>query len=75
MFTLSECRGKGIASQILCELEKWAVELNYKSCILETGTRQIEAISLYHKTGYNVIPNYGQYTEVQNSVCFQKLIC
>ncbi len=50
MYTLEKNRGKGIASLILNELEKWASELNYDSCILETGIRQIEAVEFYKKT-------------------------
>lgn len=65
-------RGKGIASMILKELEKWAAEKNCHSCILETGLRQPEAIALYKKNGYLSIPNYGQYKNMDNSVCFIK---
>jgi len=65
-------RGRGIASKILAELETWARELNYKSCVLETGKKQPEAIGLYKKAGYNIIPNYGQYKNMDNSVCFEK---
>ena len=72
MYTLPEGRGKGIATQILAELEAWAAELGYQKCILETGIRQPDAISLYKKNGYRLIPNFGQYAEVENSVCFEK---
>ena len=65
-------RGQGIASLILEELEKWCRELNYNKCILETGIRQPEAIRLYEKNGYTRIPNYGQYANMDNSVCFEK---
>lgn len=74
MYTLPTHRGKGIASRILTELEKWAAELKYKTCILETGKKQPEAIALYKKNRYYIIPNYGQYAEVENSVCFEKRI-
>lgn len=74
MFVPKELRGKGIAQNILTELEQWAKELGYKKCILETGDKMPEAIGLYKKSNYNVIPNYGQYTEVESSVCFEKLI-
>jgi putative acetyltransferase len=67
-------RGEGIATLILKELELWAAELNYKKCILETGKKQPEAIELYKKSGYRIISNYGQYTNVENSVCFEKLL-
>jgi putative acetyltransferase len=72
MFTTTEARGKGVASVILAELEKWAIELSYKRAILETGIRQVEAIGLYKKNDYKVIENYGQYTGVKDSVCFEK---
>jgi len=74
MYTSPEGRGKGIATAVLTELEKWAAELSYKTCVLETGRRQPEAIKLYKKNGYNLIPNYGQYAGVENSVCFQKIV-
>ena len=64
----------GIASIVLTELEKWAREMGIKKCILETGKKQPEAISLYQKNGYAVIPNFGQYEDVENSVCFEKLL-
>jgi GNAT superfamily N-acetyltransferase len=72
MYTSPEKRGKGIAGSVLGELEKWAAELSYKTCVLETGKRQPEAIALYKKYGYRVIPSYGKYVNVENSVCFQK---
>jgi putative acetyltransferase len=72
MYTLPASRGKGIASKILTELEIWTAELSYNRCILETGKRQPEAIGLYKKHGYKLIPNYGQYINVENSVCFEK---
>ncbi len=72
MFTHPTARGKGIASSVLSELEKWAAELGFASCILETGIRQPEAIALYNKCGYLRIPNYGQYEVSVSSVCFEK---
>jgi len=74
MYTKPEDRGKGIASQVLAELEEWAREMGYKKCILETGKRQPEAIGLYRKNGYKSIPNYGPYDGVENSVCFEKAL-
>lgn len=72
MFTSPNGRKKGVATTVLSELEKWATELGYKNCVLETGVRQADAISLYQKCGYKSIPNYGQYIGVENSVCFEK---
>lgn len=72
MFVLPAFRGKGIGVSILKELESWAAELNYPSCVLETGKKQPEAIRLYQKAGYRIIKNYGQYENVANSVCMTK---
>ncbi|WP_242920833.1 GNAT family N-acetyltransferase [Pontibacter liquoris] len=74
MYTQPESRGKGIASQVLGELEGWAKELSYSRAMLETGKKQPEAIRLYQKNGYHLIPNYGQYAGVANSVCFEKIL-
>jgi len=74
MFTKENQRGQGLASQVLNELEAWAKELQYKKTVLETGKRQVEAIQLYLKNGYRIIPNYGQYVGVKDSVCFEKKI-
>jgi len=72
MYVSPENRKRGIASEILSELETLASELSYSRCILETGKRQPEAIALYKKNGYKLIPNWGQYIGVENSVCFEK---
>lgn len=74
MYVMEHMRGKGVAKAVLAELENWAKELGFQSCILETGLKQPEAIQLYHKSGYQVIENYGPYIGVANSVCFEKAI-
>lgn len=74
MYTKPEYRGRGLAQRLLTELEAWAAELGYTECVLETGKKQPEAIGLYQKSGYQLIPNYGQYEGVENSVCMRKSI-
>ena len=74
MFVKLEYRGYGLAKQILAELEVWAGEMNFNTCILETGKKQPEAISLYRNSGYQFIPNYGPYQATENSVCMKKAI-
>jgi len=74
MFVQTERRGRGIAGKILADLETWANELGFSECVLETGLKQPEAIALYRKSGYEMIPNYGQYIGVENSVCMKKII-
>jgi GNAT superfamily N-acetyltransferase len=74
MYTVPSQRGKGIASEILSQLETWTLELGFDRCVLETGKQQPEAIALYTKSGYEITPNYGQYAGVENSICFQKIL-
>ena len=73
MFTQIDARSNGMASKVLKELEKWSTELSYKTCVLETGKRQTEAVSFYKKMNYSIIPNYGQYKNITNSLCFKKV--
>nr|WP_321237405.1 GNAT family N-acetyltransferase [uncultured Psychroserpens sp.] len=72
MYTIPETRGKGIATEILKALEIWALELQFSSCVLETGIRQKEAVKFYQKNNYTMIPKYGQYVDMDNSLCFEK---
>ncbi|WP_300671661.1 GNAT family N-acetyltransferase [Soonwooa sp.] len=72
MFVLDSERGQGFASRLLKELEVWAWDLGYDKLILETGINQPEAISLYKKLGYSIIENYGQYKDLETSICFEK---
>lgn len=72
MFVTPDCRGKGLATRILVGLEQWSIDLGYNACVLETGVEHTEAIQLYKKNGYRIIPNYGQYAGIEKSVCFFK---
>lgn len=74
MYVPLALRGNGIASLVLHELENWAAEIGINKCVLETGIKQPEAIRLYSKNGYTLIPNFGQYAGVESSVCFEKQI-
>ncbi|MBK7232032.1 MAG: GNAT family N-acetyltransferase [Saprospiraceae bacterium] len=74
MYVPLEKRGKGIAKSILNELQKWAQEMGYKKCILETGDKMQDAIGLYQKSDFNRIPNYGPYSNNETSICFEKEI-
>lgn len=72
MYVPIESRGKGVAVAVLNDLASWAKELGYKKCVLETGDKMLEAIGLYKKSGYKIIKNYGQYENVESSICFEK---
>lgn len=72
MYVKPELRRRGVAKAVLAELEDWARELNFDTCILETGKKQPEAIALYLGCHYTITPNYGQYADVDDSVCMAK---
>lgn len=73
MYVAEGQRGKGIGAAILDELEKWAAELGQNATVLELGNKQPEAIQLYKKQGYAIIPNYGQYIGMEaTSICMKK---
>lgn len=72
MYTKVSFRGNGFAKMVLQFLEKWAKEEGYQNAILETGLKQISAVKLYKNSGYQITPNYGQYENVENSICFRK---
>ena len=74
MFVSENQRGNGIASKIIIELEAWAQELGYQKIVLETAKKMKDAVHLYLKNGYQIIPNYSPYENVESSVCFEKIL-
>ncbi|HAO06570.1 GNAT family N-acetyltransferase [Chryseobacterium gambrini] len=74
MYTNPDFRKRGLATAIVKELEFWAKELNYTKAVLESSLEQNEALSVYEKSGYTRIPNYGQYIGIDKSVCYEKVL-
>ncbi len=72
MYVVPEFRGRGISRMMLGHLESEARRRGYLRSILETGTRQIEAISLYTSAGYGETSAFEPYVGNENSVCFAK---
>ena len=72
MFTLPSYRKKGYAARVLNMLELWTTSMQKTRCVLETGKHQAEALRLYLAHGYTMIPNYGQYIGIENSICLEK---
>lgn len=74
VFIRREYRGKGISYELMKRLENAAKEQGFRHLILESGDALVAAMSLYKKIGYEVIPNYGQYKNMPDSVCMKKII-
>jgi len=74
MYTRPQARGRGVARALLRALEAAASELGATRVVLETGTRQREALALYARAGYTPIPAWGEYTTSPLSVCLGKAL-
>lgn len=74
MFVKSDFRGRGIAKLILNELERWAAEEGFNQSKLETGFNQPEAVAVYRRCNYKLIPNYPPYTDMKESMCMAKTL-
>lgn len=72
IYVSNDFRGRGISKMILQELEKWAFEEGFKTAVLETGKKQLEAINLYVKSNYFQIDNFPPYIGNKMSVCMEK---
>ncbi len=72
VFLRKEYRGMGLAGKLIARLEENARSKGFETMILETGKPLIAAGKLYKKLGYKIIPNYGQYADMPESVCMSK---
>ena len=60
MYVVPERRGRGLAKQLLAELEAAARDLGYRTVRLDTGPGQPHAEAMYRAAGYRDVPNYNQ---------------
>lgn len=69
VFVRPEVQGNGVGTNLVKELIDWASELGFKKMILETGELLVEAKHVYLKCGFEIIPNYGPYKNMPESLC------
>lgn len=67
-------KGLGIGSRILSFLEQKAISMGYRRLLVETRLINKQAVSFYEHKGYNKIPNYGNYENRPDAVCFEKIL-
>ena len=72
MYVAPAARGTGLGRRLLDELERHACGLGLRRLVLETGTRQPQAIGLYRRAGFARIPCFGEYQHAPLSVCMAK---
>lgn len=74
MYVVPRARHRGLARAVLAHLERTAADAGVDGLLLETGTKQPEAIALYASSGYVAVPGYGHYQGSPLSRCFGKLL-
>jgi len=67
-------RGRGASRLVLAALEQRARELGWRRLVLETGTRQHEAVGLYESSGYAPVEPFGPYVGSAWSRCYAKTL-
>ena len=72
MYVRPRARGRGVGRALLAALEAEARALGATHVVLETGSLQPDAISLYEEAGYRPIPCFGPYAGEPLSRCYQR---
>ena len=72
VFIKKNYRGMGISKILMKFLEDAARIQGFRYMILESGEPLVEAMGLYKKLGYKIIPDYGQYKNMPDSICMRK---
>ncbi|CAL9463177.1 GNAT family N-acetyltransferase [Streptomyces werraensis] len=72
MYVVEDMRGRGLARRILAALEEDARAAGRVRMVLETGTKQPEAIALYTSSGYEPCEKFGYYRFHEDSLCYAK---
>lgn len=61
MFVRRTHRRRGLASLVLARIEAEAAEAGVRFLVLETGSRQPEAMAMYVAAGYRTLDGFGHY--------------
>ena len=72
LYVAPEHRGNGHARVLMGALERIISRAGATHVVLETGTLQPEAISVYRGIGYTHAPAFGPYEDSPESVCLGK---
>jgi GNAT superfamily N-acetyltransferase len=68
MYVTPAARNRGLARQLLAELERAAAAAGHRRVILESGSQQPEAVALYRSSGYIPIAPFGHYADASGAI-------
>jgi len=72
MYVVPGHRGTGVGSALLTALEAAATQFGVRHLVLEPGTEQEAAITLYRHAGFAQVDCWGEYLTSPASVSFSK---
>ncbi|WP_028050276.1 GNAT family N-acetyltransferase [Cellulomonas sp. URHD0024] len=72
VFVAASHRRVGLAARLLGALGDRASAAGVRTLVLQTGTRQPEAVALYEREGWQAAPAFGEYVGDELSLCFAK---
>jgi GNAT superfamily N-acetyltransferase len=72
MYVAARARRRGLARQLLAEIERTAAAAGLTRLILNTGPEQPEAVALYQQCGYSPVPGFGHYACHPHALFFGK---
>jgi len=72
VYVKKDYRKRGIAYNLIVQLEKSVMERNFKYSYIVTGKNNHTAIKLYEKLNYELINNFGQFRDDNRVVCMRK---
>jgi GNAT superfamily N-acetyltransferase len=74
MYVIPTARHRGLARQLLAELERTAAAAGHHRIILESGSAQPEAIALYRSSGYAPVAPFGHYADSSGAIHLGKTL-
>lgn len=74
MYVHPDGRGRRIGAAVLDGLLAEARRLGVRKVVLETGRRQLEALALYERAGFEECGCWGQYSQASLSVCLGRSV-
>lgn len=74
MYVAAAARRRGLARQLLAELERTIAAAGIEQVVLNTGPEQPEAIAMYEQAGYRRIDGFGHYACEPRAVFFGKAL-